>query len=250
MMEANRRFCIKLMFALIVFLNSYLVFASIHSKLDIQSHLYGKSKEGRDLVALELGIKNISPKSYIVLVEGVHGNEYMGILKRIIKRSIKELHLIKRYLNMGGKILFFPKFNPDGVRVRSRNNSSNLDLNRKFGSKLAESSEISSFVDFLRNKLLKNEANLLFGLDYHCCAGKILVEESTIDAKTIKKIQTLVNKSFKDKYEVSNSYKVFGTDFKGTLKKFLAKEFNSLSMTYEAKKSILVVKNPMKIGSF
>src|SRR5438270_8539914 len=85
-------------------------------------HLLGRSVDGRQIVAYELGDSSSTRK---VLVVGlVHGNEHAGVA--IAQR------LIRLAAPTGVDLWVVPSFNPDGEAANTRGNANGVDLNRNF----------------------------------------------------------------------------------------------------------------------
>lgn len=206
---------------------------------------YGKSFNGVPLVAFKVSDVNTSKneiKKAIILTEGVHGNEYNGLLDSYITTALKSpntLNIFSNFLKNNGVLYFIPKLNPDAVLKKSRQSAFGIDLNRDFKPNRLQAQETFIFVTWLDRELRATNAKLYMSIDYHCCGGVLLSPElstpESLYKKQYEKISSLLRSHVSPKLTHSKSLKFWGKNVTGTLKDFLHKKYGSLSFTFEAK---------------
>lgn len=216
----------------------YLLFSSVilASPLVIKKVRYGKTLKGNQLVAKVFSFRNVKPNKAIILTEGVHGNEYIGITKEISKffetNSLNQNFL--SFFKKSGSLIIISEVNKDGVETRSRFNSQGIDLNRHFSAN-TKNNEAKSLMDFLKVYLSKNEIEPLFAIDYHCCGGKALRPTIKKNQFFYKYLKNSLKYFLGNKFDLINTKELFGKTFKGTLKDFFSEELNTPAITFEAK---------------
>jgi hypothetical protein len=145
---------------------------------------YGRSVDGRNLVALRIASVPLRESAKSVLILGaIHGDEYMNIVDRLggWLLSISDTPWLRGFLARGHRIYIVPIANPDGYenwrnrRFRPRRNNANrVDLNRDFdvistGEKRFTQPETRSLIDLLE----RETASVRLVMNYHCCAGAL-----------------------------------------------------------------------------
>jgi predicted deacylase len=215
------------------------------SPIKLQKIDYGKSFHGVPLTAYKIfndeTLKTASKKA-ILLTEGVHGNEYNGLLNSFIDLSIKSpkvLTTFSKFLKNNGVIYLIPKLNPDAVLKKSRRSILGADLNRDFMHDRLQAQETFTFATWLDSELQSTNAKLYLSVDYHCCGGALLSPKLSSQKSFYKtqynKISALIKKHVSTKLVHSKSHDFWGKSVTGTLKDFLHNKYGSLSFTYEAK---------------
>lgn len=86
----------------------------------------GYSKQGRAILSYTFG----SGSKTILYTGTIHGNELSS--KSLMQLWVNELEANARNIPSDKKIVVVPSLNPDGVVANTRNNASNVDLNRNF----------------------------------------------------------------------------------------------------------------------
>lgn len=145
---------------------------------------YGKSVDGRDLVALRIASLPLRESAKSVLIVGaIHGDEYMQVVDRLggWLLSVSDASWLHRFLARGHRIYIVPIANPDGYenwrnrRFRPRRDNANrVDLNRDFdvistGEKRLTQPETRGLIDLLERQTV----NVHLVVTYHCCAGAL-----------------------------------------------------------------------------
>ncbi len=215
------------------------------STLELQRIDYGKSFQGVSLTAYKIFDSSSSkkgPKKAILFSEGVHGNEYNGILKSFVdlaQKSPKALNKFEKFLKNNGVIYLIPQLNPDAVVRKSRHSMLGADLNRDFKKDKLQAQETFTFATWLDNELSSTNAKLYLSVDYHCCGGVLLSPKLSAQKdfykKQYQKVSLLLKNHVSTELIHSKSHDFWGKSVKGTLKDFLHKKYGSLSFTYEAK---------------
>jgi len=83
------------------------------------------SKNNNEIALVECGTESIGKT--ILIIGVVHGDEYQG--KTLIENYLKTLS------NTKNRMLFIPCLNPDGLELKTRANSNDIDINRNFPTK-------------------------------------------------------------------------------------------------------------------
>lgn len=204
--------------------------------------VYGKSQKGSKLFADIHFLEGVSHIKAAILTSGVHGNEYMPIVNDI-STFIKKNGTLNTfdYFKTGGVLITIPKVNPDGIEKSSRYLASGEDLNRHFYHTqdshekhlASEAYQLTSFVkDFLKETNLK----LIFATDYHCCGNAALIPtKESVSNFFYKFLKETMQIEFGLDFSITNTARVFGKTFKGTLKDYWNQVYNIPSITFEAK---------------
>lgn len=215
-------------------------YASVDSsELTLTKIIYGASFEARPLVGYKFFKKGkFKTRKAIVLSEGVHGNEYLGLLDGFIEDFKKNKSVsvqMNNFLNQGGIILFAPQVNPDGVSKKRRLTSFGTDLNRDFdlqGIQMQESSLLSKWVE---KELSATNAQLLLAIDYHCCAGALVHPEGNDSySKYYQDALAMLNKPNQKKIKLGLTQDFFDKKNFGTLKDYWFQKYGTISLTFEA----------------
>lgn len=201
--------------------------------------IYGYSAQNRNLVANIYYNKSVSQKKLILISEGVHGHEHMNLLGQISNVLLLQQSNSKftEFLNQGGVLLTIPKLNPDAVANNTRYSASGHDLNRHFfESKSSNSNEVNAFKDFLNKYIKYHKLQFVFAMDYHCCARAILTPgtRNKSHKSFYKYLKFNAKKFLGQDYIVAQTFRVFKSNFKGTLKDYLSSTFKAPSVTFES----------------
>jgi succinylglutamate desuccinylase len=228
----------------IVFILFSILLASTHADvIKSKTYEYGKSSNNNKLIANIHYQKNVRPKKIIIITEGIHGNEYLGLTSKL-STAIKDQMVGESFSNFfqnGGVFIIIPKVNPDGVLTRTRASFKGEDLNRAFTvqshpSALNDHSESALLIKFIDKFLEGSKAKLVFAVDYHCCGGAGLIpSDSNVSNQFYSfldvSMKSLLNKS----YAIRKTKDIFGQQFKGTLKDYWFEKYQSPALTFEAK---------------
>lgn len=196
--------------------------------------IYGKSFEGRLLVAGKVSNdKHIEKIRKLVLFEGAHGNEYFGILTKVLGKSELATYLKAKLdkLDFSAEIVFYPKTNPDGIVSKRRFTSLGRDLNRDFSDKLLVNQEASLLVTSLSNHVANFTGSVL-AVDYHCCGNRLLPNKLVSDIlvqKSVAYAQQAINVAV----DSSSAGELFGQEFTGTLKDYMSDKYSVPTFTFE-----------------
>ncbi|MCO4756085.1 MAG: succinylglutamate desuccinylase/aspartoacylase family protein [Bacteriovoracaceae bacterium] len=227
--------------ALVVFLTPERAIAKSEAiKVKKQKLYYGKTKSGKKLYVIRMHKEDhkLPMRPAVIVTGGVHGNEYMGLVKGIAQKVDENGKGFKEFFTSGGVVYFFPEVNPDGVVKKNRFNNHGMDLNRDFkiGRKPSQS-ETAQFVDFLEKDLDRFHARLILAMDYHCCARSLIYPEikkgNGFYKEQFNKIVTLMKTHVDPEYVSGVTKDIFGHATHGTLKGYWYKKFGALSFTYE-----------------
>jgi len=206
---------------------------------------YGKSFHGLSLTAYKIHDTEASrsdSKKAILLTEGVHGNEYNGLLNSFIdlsKKSPMALSSFSKFLKNSGVIYLIPQLNPDAVLKKSRRSILGADLNRDFKNDRLQAQETFTFATWLDSELQTTNAKLYLSVDYHCCGGALLSPKLSTQKnfykKQYNKVSSLIKRHVSTNLIHSKSHDFWGKTVTGTLKDYLHNKYGSLSFTFEAK---------------
>ncbi len=89
------------------------------------------TQEGRDIELIE--ISDIDYDKTVLIIGAVHGDEPQG--KFLIENFLASLRGAQQRSNPKNRLLFIPCLNPDGVAKSTRQNASEIDINRNFPTK-------------------------------------------------------------------------------------------------------------------
>lgn len=197
---------------------------------------YGVSASGRPLIANIFYDSSVLQHGLIFISEGMHGNEYLGLVSGITKNLLQDNSVFEAYIKAGGVVMTIPQINPDGVHFKSRFNIIGKDLNRDFhDKKKSEHRETRSLKLFLDKFLVHHSLKFQFAMDYHCCATALLhPNEDSVNKDLYMSIANISSKYLGKTYIMSSTKKVFGKFYKGTLKDYLFNKYRVPTMTYEA----------------
>tara|TARA_Y100000780_G_scaffold232456_1_gene264159 strand:+ start:83417 stop:84319 length:903 start_codon:yes stop_codon:yes gene_type:complete len=210
-------------------------------KIEKQKIVYGKTKSGKDLYVIRVHKTDhkLPIRPAVLVTGGVHGNEYMGLVKEMGKLIDQTLPGFEEFFTSGGVMYLFPELNPDGVVTKNRFNSKGFDLNRDFKIGRAPSQvETNQFVNFIEKDLDKFHARLILAVDYHCCAKSLIYPEikskkSNFYKNHFDKIVNLMKTHVDPNYVSGVTKDIFGHATHGTLKAYWYKKYGALSFTYE-----------------
>jgi hypothetical protein len=126
----------------------------------------GKSREGRDLILLDLYEGEKGGKETIVLLSRQHPPEVTGFMA--MQAFAQELldndnssEFFKKY-----RVMIFPLLNPDGVDLGHwRHNTGGIDLNRDWA--YYNQPETRQVANYLVSETNSNDNEVILGLDFH-----------------------------------------------------------------------------------
>lgn len=201
---------------------------------------YGHTLEGRPLNAYRFYKKSsLTKRKALLLTEGMHGNEYLGMLDELVtQRQGQDLlrENFELFVNQGGVVVIVPQVNPDGIARSSRLNSQGRDLNREFIKGALDSNESLYLTQWIDRELKDLDAKLEFAADYHCCGSFLLYPETTLlsPLQDFKKVLLPFQEHFSKDFQVGLTKDLFGYKTFGTLKDYLNRTYGTLSFTVEA----------------
>ncbi|MEL6986792.1 MAG: M14 family zinc carboxypeptidase [Bacteroidota bacterium] len=140
--------------------------SSIASNPNVRTEVIGKSRQGRDIIFIEMGKGASLKKPAIVVLSRQHPPEVTGYLamqyfvERILDKGIDNGFLDKY------NVLVYPMMNPDGVDLGYyRHNTGGVDLNRDWAS--YEQQEVRTIVKHIVEEAKKHKYDVQIGLDFH-----------------------------------------------------------------------------------
>jgi len=208
--------------------------------LKFEKFEYGLSFESRSLFGFKL-YKNgpFKNRRAVLLSEGIHGNEYLGLLDRLV--SLEELpEEFQSFVNSGGVLLVIPQVNPDGVYRKNRYSSFGTDLNRDFRVSRLQMQETHQLSKWVESELKQLEAQLVLAVDYHCCVGALLYPDSEesqapeLFKRYYQEITSMAQSSISSKITSGVTKDFFEKETFGTLKDYWFKKYAAISFTFEA----------------
>lgn len=201
---------------------------------------YGLSFESRALNGYTLYKSGpFKQRRAVLLSEGIHGNEYLGLLDRLIVLESLPQHF-KNFVTSGGVIFVIPQVNPDGVFRKNRFSSFGTDLNRDFRVRRLQMQETHSLSKWIEAELKKLDAQLVLAIDYHCCVGALLYPDSAkaksnaLFSRYYQDITSLAQKTISEKISGGVTQDFFGRKTFGTLKDYWFQKYSAISFTFEA----------------
>lgn len=211
-----------------------------HDSLKFEKSEYGLSFESRSLVGYKL-YKNgpFKNRRAVLLSEGIHGNEYLGLLDRLVSlNSLPEK--FQKFITNGGVLLVIPQVNPDGVYRKNRYSSFGTDLNRDFRVNRLQMQETHLLSQWVESELKQFEAQLVLAIDYHCCVGALLYPDSQdsrsheLFKRYYSDITSMAQSSISSEITSGVTKDFFGRKTFGTLKDYWFKKYAAISFTFEA----------------
>lgn len=133
----------------------------------VQCSNYGKSRLGRDLPVLDIYKGDKKNKDIIILLTRQHPPEVTGYFafQEFLKTILSHSDISDDFLN-NYRVLAFPILNPDGVDLGHwRHNTGGVDLNRDWS--VYSQPEVKQTVNYIARTLIKNNAKLILGIDFH-----------------------------------------------------------------------------------
>ena len=134
---------------------------------DVRFSVVGKSKLGRDLLALEIGKGDPKGKDIVIVLSRQHPPEVTGYfaMEAFVEKLLADTKLSNDF-RQKFRILVFPLMNPDGVDLGHwRHNAGGIDLNRDWAYYRQPESRIVSNYIVKDSKTHKGE--VILGLDFH-----------------------------------------------------------------------------------
>ncbi len=133
----------------------------------VQLSSIGKSKLGKDLWRLDIGIGEHSKKDVIVILSRQHPPEVTGwFAMRAFVDNILEDNPLANAFRKKYRILVYPLMNPDGVDLGHwRHNAGGVDLNRDWA--YYNQPENRQIADDIVRISKQNKSKVILGLDFH-----------------------------------------------------------------------------------
>lgn len=133
----------------------------------VEFHIAGKSKQGRDMVLLDISQGENKKKDMIAIISRQHPPEVTGYMA--MRAFIEEILADKPLSNDFRKkyhLLVFPLMNPDGVDLGHwRHNAGGIDLNRDWAK--YNQPEVKTVADYIAKTAKTNKSKVLLGIDFH-----------------------------------------------------------------------------------
>ncbi len=214
---------------------------------------YGKTVEGRDLVALRIEdttakFAKDAVRPSIEISGAIHGNEFLGIEDQLGDYFLKnhdKMPGLTLFLANGGVIYLIPVVNPDGFEHRRRSNTHGVDLNRDFdllprNEKRFKEVESLALANYLEADLTANKLRLSLSFDYHCCVPAMITPWSYInslptgkDLVSFNQISALETKILG--FKTGNPVQTVGYIAEGTTLDYFYSKYGTLGLALEGR---------------
>ena len=138
---------------------------AIHEDATLQK--IGESREGRDLLFLNIGSGSPQGKETILVFSRQHPPEVTGYMamQYFIEEILNNTELAREFRKKYN-IMVFPLLNPDGVDLGHwRHNTGGIDLNRDWAYYRQPETKLVS--DFIVREVDAHESKVILGLDFH-----------------------------------------------------------------------------------
>ena len=153
----------------------------------VKQHIIGKSKQGRDMMALTIGKEKC--KNMIMVISRQHPPEVTGYLamKSFVETISGDSELAKNFRKKF-TVYVVPLMNPDGVdNGHWRHNAGGIDLNRDWSN--FNQPETQAVRKFMRERKESTHGKFYFGIDFHSTWDDIYY---TVDPKLKGNMSDLV----------------------------------------------------------
>ncbi|MDC9721413.1 MAG: M14 family metallopeptidase [Urechidicola sp.] len=133
----------------------------------VRHSVAGKSKQNRDLIALDIYEGDAKEKELIVILSRQHPPELTGYfaMQFFIEELLKDTKLSNDFRKKY-RVLVYPMVNPDGVDLGHwRHNTGGIDLNRDWA--YYRQTEVNTIVNNIVNLAKKSKNKVILGLDFH-----------------------------------------------------------------------------------
>ena len=134
---------------------------------DVRNSVVGKSKQNRDLIALDIFGGDAKGKEVIVILSRQHPPELTGYfaMQFFIDELLKDTKLSNDFRNKY-RVLVYPMVNPDGVDLGHwRHNTGGIDLNRDWA--YYRQTEVNTIVNHVVDTANEMDNEVILGLDFH-----------------------------------------------------------------------------------
>lgn len=200
---------------------------------------YGKSFEGKDLIAYKIYEPNkIGPysKKAIFLSAGSHGNEVTGHLRSFLTEL--ESSEMQNLIDDGLTVLIIPSLNPDGVSRKRRLSHPGLDLNRQFHEDGYQVQEAYFLKQLVKREITDNKLDVKLAIDYHCCANSLIrpagIQKTNPIFEKYNDILDLGKELLSSEIKMGQTKDFFAKSNIGTLKDYWHENHEAVSLTFEA----------------
>ena len=134
---------------------------------DVRNSVVGKSKQNRDLIALDIYGGDAKGKEVIVILSRQHPPELTGYfaMQFFIDELLKDTRLSNDFRKKY-RVLVYPMVNPDGVDLGHwRHNTGGIDLNRDWAH--YRQTEVNTIVNDIVETANEMDNEVILGLDFH-----------------------------------------------------------------------------------
>ncbi|MEM1119108.1 MAG: M14 family metallopeptidase [Bacteroidota bacterium] len=138
----------------------------------------GRSKQGREMLHLEIGSEDLRKKDIIGIIGRQHPPEVTGHLamQAFIETILADTPLSNDFRKKY-HVLVFPLMNPDGVDLGHwRHNAGGIDLNRDWAYYHQE--EVRHVANYIAKTAKRNKAKVILGIDFHSTWRDVLYTNS------------------------------------------------------------------------
>ena len=197
----------------------------------VQTEEFGKSVDGRKLLALRIGVDKKQPT--LIVLSRQHPPEVTGYLAmQEFVEVLAGYSDLARQFREQFSVIVVPMMNPDGVDMGHwRHNAAGVDLNRDW--QYYNQPEINAFQNYIKRLAKGYKLDIVLGIDFHSTDIDLIY---TFDEKTYKRKKgvvkdwvELLQQSFPDEKIIEED----GDASSPVSKNWFLHEFNAEGVTYE-----------------
>lgn len=145
---------------------------------DVRFKVAGKSKQGREMLHLNISSGDNRKKDIIAIISRQHPPEVTGyfamkaFIEEILANNTLSNDFRKKY-----HLLVFPLMNPDGVDLGHwRHNTGGIDLNRDWA--YYNQSEVRQVANYITKTAKQQRSKVILGMDFHSTWKDVLYTNS------------------------------------------------------------------------
>ena len=154
------------------------------SNPNIKHSTYGKSRQGRDLLSMDISHGDVEGKDIVLIMSRQHPPEVTGQLAMMyfLEEIINDSKLSNEFLDKH-RLLVYPMINPDGVDLGHwRHNEGGIDLNRDWA--YYRQPEVRLVCEDIIKKVNESGGDVKLGLDFHSTWDDIYyIYDDTVKSK-------------------------------------------------------------------